>query len=255
MVMIMVGVTGPARAFDVDAPAFGSDVGERIQVSFIVDHVDRDIELEPDTFITTGPAGTIPTDLPEADAEFEGTFFGLRASAPLGEKVVVFADASIADVEDSDDAAFLIGGGARLEAYRRGPFHLALFGAGRYIPELDFDSRTFDVVLGNVDISEENEFYEINGGVLAAYEWELDGEASLLPYVGGMVSIFRGDSDVTFDFEDVAVTSTGGGDIEEESLANVIVGLAFRFAEAAGFRVEGRFIDQTSVSGGVFFGF
>jgi hypothetical protein len=127
---------------------------------------------------------------------------------------------------------------------------LSVFGAGHYVPPYDADIEDFDPNSGRISAEAEIDYFEVGGGVLLSANLSLDEKTTLVPYGGFAISVLRGSVDTTVNFSDLGIVATSDADLEEDDLAQLVIGGSLLFNEIWSIRVEGRVVGDSSVSAG-----
>jgi len=80
-----------------------------------------------------------------------------------------------------------------------------------------------------------------------------------IPYVGAMISIFNGEEEYSACYGcgsgGPALKITGSGELQDDGIFAVFVGADLKFESNFGFHMEGRFINQSSLSASLFMSF
>lgn len=247
LIVVVICTMHNGYAADAGDPYTAASI-KNVQVEFIYEKYDRDVELSESQFTATGPGGVIPFTVSGESGSQEEDRFMARLSLPAGNKMVIYLDGGITDSKDSVDPVAIFGGGLRVLAYESETVNATVFGSLHYVPEIEYKLSEFDVDLGRGDFTQKESYWEANGGVNLSHSFPLGEGAALTPYGGIMISVLQGDEDFEAIFPDVGVTVKGSGDLEDDGVVGLFGGVAFKFSDNLGVRIEGRFLNQTSIS-------
>ena len=128
-------------------------------------------------------------------------------------------------------------------------------GSGYYIPDIEYKHSGLDIDLDYYEYTQKESYYEIGGGMAISKVIELDEQNKLIPYGGVIVSILKGDEDYKVVYPDLGVTLTDTGDLENDGVLSLFVGMAYQFHTNWAARLEGRFLEESSISAGILFSF
>ena len=169
------------------------------------------------------------------------------------EKVIIHLDLGLTDSDESKGYEPLFGGGFIIRAYSNS-INVDVFGSGYYVPEIKYEDSGYDSKGRYFEYSQEENYFEIGGGIALSKEFELDRQFSLIPYGGIFISILEGDEDYEYNWPGLGKEVTDG-EITNEGLLNLFLGVGVQIGHNWGIRVEGRFVEESSVSAGVLLGF
>jgi hypothetical protein len=71
---------------------------------------------------------------------------------------------------------------------------------------------------------------------------------TLTPYGGAIISILRGDEDFETQFPSAGLTFQGDATFKEDGMVSLFAGFVIKASKRVGIRIEGRFVNQTSLS-------
>jgi len=218
------------------------------RVELIYEKYDRDVKFSNAQFTAAGPGGVFPFTHPGHSASQKEDRLMARFGFPVGNTVILQLDAGVTDSEESEDLVGILGGGIRVHAYESDTVDASIFALAHYVPEIEYKWSTTDSTLGRAFSTQEESYWEASGGFLLSRAFALEKESTLTPYGGIMISVFQGDEDWTALYPDTGLIEKGSGDLEGDGVFSVLGGLAFMFNPALSVRVEGRFVNRTSIS-------
>ncbi len=216
-------------------------------LSFIYERYERDVEFSTFRGVSTGPGGTFDYIEPgESGKQEEDRILG-RLSWLIG-TATLHVDVGMTDSKESEGYEFMFGGGFRVMPYQSDTIDISLFANGHYVPRIKYKASITDFELGRINFEQDEKYWEASAGMILSRNIPLDNNASLAPYGGFMLSIFRGDVDITIDFPDLATTAREKADLDDDGIFSLLGGVALHLDDVWSARVEGRFINQSSIS-------
>ncbi len=238
-------LAGTVHALDAGLPFFRPDMDASVTVDVYSEAMDRDIEQE---FAFT-------------EGTFKATQEENRAIARItgypSDRLSLHASIGITDAEESESVAPLVGGGVNFCITQPNTLRLDVFIAGYYVDEIDYErSGALTQTAEIAGALRSESYYEIGGGLRLSAPMKLKTNNRLVPYAGVTLSTMQADGE-----ERIRFVSSGLGerddsvDFEDDSPVSVFAGLALLVRNNFGARLEGRFIDQTTIAAGIFFSF
>jgi len=225
-------VTG--HAFDVGGPVYGKDLQGSLGLELIVEHFDREVKI---SFDTLGKK--------ETEGLNETVLMG-RFHLSLGKDALLYVDAGLIDDDDAESTPLVIGLGADILVYEQQKLRLNVVAAGHWVPSFDLEEKTRYHFLHT---SGEEEYYELGAGMLVSGNLPFDRQTKVVPYGGIMFSMLRGSVDVDAHYG--PVKHHGSADIEEDNPLVAVAGISLLFQKGFSFRMEARFIGDSSLSVGL----
>ena len=181
---------------------------------------------------------------------------------PLSEKITGKIEAGLADAKNAEDFAPLFGAGIQAAAYEADGLRFNVFAAGRYVSGIEYKDKGFIVedfftITEFPDVTREEDYYELGGGFTLSKTINTSDKTQITPYGGLVVALIRGSGEETFEYFVVepGVEKDSSVDFEEDGPISIVAGVAVKFPSNVGLRLEGRFIDQSSITAGAFFAF
>ncbi len=224
-----------------------------VRIELIYERYNRDVELSGGRFSATGPAATVPFVLPNRSALQEEERVSARLHFPTGRKIDVYLDAGMSKPEGSEGVVPIFGGGIRLLAYKGRSFDASIVGFGTYVPKIEYKASTLDPSLGNIESEQEESYWEAGIGLELHRSFTLKKGFRFKPFGGFAVSFLRGDEDFLDRYTNLGVTVIGTANLEEDGLLSLYGGFSFLLNRKFSLRIEGRFVNQTSLSAGLAF--
>lgn len=240
-----------ASAFDVGEPAFGADIGNNARIEFVYEKFKRDIKL---TSFTVRVPGVVEERVPSETLKVEADAYIARLTIRMGDRAALFIEGGLLEFDEYDDS-WQAGGGFRYALVQAEHYDVSMFLAGRYAGDAKYKERGVDPLLGPYEFTETDKVYEAGGGFLVSSKVALDQHIAVRPYAGILLSVMRGEVEAKQTFDLFADVIEVDADVEEDGLVSLVAGLALLFGDSGGIRVEGRFIDQSSVSVGAWLAF
>ena len=94
--------------------------------------------------------------------------------------------------------------------------------------------------------------YEFQTAAYLKYDYQVNADSKITPYLGGYYSYFRSNIDKTIEFQDGTYDYLLG-DMEGKDSLGILAGLNIAASQNIYFKLEGRFIAETAGSIGVFY--
>jgi len=256
--MASLAVASPVFAASVGLPAGSTE--KRFQATLEYSHIfDRDFEGDPDE---TSGGGIDQGNQAHVRLSY-AIFDWLQPYVQLGASQFDLTDDAIfpgfgpAHVETEFDWAFSWGGGVS-GIYRSDEGWFVGYSGEFLTSGNDLDRVTHNGEVGT-DIEGEVDFSEWHVAGFVGYTFDLKNvmglPSELSLYVGGRFSDMEADIDEDIIYDVSAGTFGFTGESESDDNVGVFVGAAFQAGENWRFAVEGRFIDETAVTGQVTFRF
>lgn len=246
---LMIAVWMPARpsqALDVGAPLYGLDhSASAIELSYqrLDRKIEQDYAFSSDTFFGN---------------QTENHYIAALHFAP-GETIAAKLEIGMVDAEDSEDIASLLGAGIQIAAFESDLLDFNIFAAVRYVADI----RYYDDGVGNSpggdepEVTRDESYYEAGGGFTLSRTISAGDGTRIVPYVGLVASVMRGAAEETARYRGNDPGDYVDNDVKfrEDGSISAVCGLLLNLPSNAGVRLEGRFVDQSSFSAGVFFAF
>jgi len=235
------------EAADVGGPASPAKM-EKIGINIIYEKYRRDVEISSREHVLRIPGDevTVPA-FSESGVQDEVRLMA-RLSFPVGSRALIHLDGGVTDEESSQDVDPILGGGVRVLAYQSNAIDVSIFGSAHYVPKREYKFYFTDIDLNTLAFAQEESYWEANGGVVLSHPVALESGPELTLYGGLMISVLKGDEDWEIQLSDFGEVGEYEGQLEDDGAVSVLGGLACQFNEQVGMRVEGRFVNQTSVS-------
>ena len=235
------------EAADVGGPAIPAKT-DNIGINIIYERYKRDVKLSSRECVIRmlGDEITLPASS-ESGVQDEVRLMA-RLSFPVGSRALIHLDGGVTDSEASQDVDPILGGGFRVLAYQSDAIDVSIFGSAHYVPKIEYEFYFTNIDLNTLTFNQEESYWEANGGVVLSHPVALESGPELTLYGGLMISVLEGDEDWEIQFSDVGEVGEREGQLEDDGAVSVLGGLACQFNEQVGMRVEGRFVNQTSLS-------
>jgi len=255
MIIVFVMLSHLAYAADIGAPITKADVNGVVRAELIYEKYDRKVEFSKVDFTAVGPGGTASFTVDGDTGKQEEDRIMLRLIVPVSDKMSFHGDIGTIDSKDSEGAVPLFGAGLKYVGYNKNDTKIGLFVQGHYISEIEYKAQDIDAILGPGTYTQKESYYEISTGLTVAKVLLLDEQTNLIPYAGAMISFLNGKEDFKFQYPSSGVVITGKGDLNDNGIFAVIAGADLKFESNFGIHMEGRFVNQSSVSASLFMSF
>lgn len=232
-------------ALDTALPFYGEDLDARITVEMLVEDMKRDIRQQ-DAF--TGET---------FDGEQKEKRLIARVTGYPTERIQVYGLLGLANSEDADNFAPMLGGGIRARVGSMGGFRLGALAGGYWVEGIEYTSPGVLTPFEEFAASyREESYYEWGLGLVIDRAWLVTSRTQLVPFAGMTWSMMQADGKETFAYPTTGrIVHDDQVDFEDDSPFALVGGLALLVNRNFGLRIEGRFVDQTSLSAGLFFSF
>lgn len=238
---VALGGSTFALASDIGAPLYLNTVGRSGSIEVYYEKYERDIEQQASD-------GSMFTGEQQEDRVIA------RLNYHASTKASLYVEAGMTDSDGSDGGAAIVGGGLKLSIHDSPAFGASLFASITYVPEIEYKHDGFiDYVnqLEYPDSLQTESYYEFSGGIILSKTIQMDEKSIITPYVGAMLSRLDGDEDYEFTYPAAGRKTETTGSLEDEDPFSVFAGLNLMLDSKWGIRLEGRFVNQTSVSAGL----
>ncbi|MCX6996785.1 MAG: hypothetical protein NTV49_06795 [Kiritimatiellaeota bacterium] len=165
--------------------------------------------------------------------------------------------------EDSTGYVPLVGAGINYQAWSGGLFDVTLFAAFHYVTEIKYNNEFYaerdsaGVLWESPQGTQKGKYYELAGGVTVSKDLAVGRGITLQPYGG--VQLSRLDGDEVYDHNYVLIPGLGHehreGKIKDDGMVALFAGAGAFLSNGLGVRLEGRFVNQTSISLGALYNF
>ncbi|HEY8240449.1 MAG TPA: hypothetical protein VIH35_03340 [Kiritimatiellia bacterium] len=240
---VLVGAL-PARAHDAGPPIMKTALGKRFNVEVYFEKYQRDIEQE----FASG------TDTAEQE---EDRLLARLTFAPA-DFASLYLEGGATDSKDSEGEAPLFGGGVRLRAYSTPAVQVDVFGSVTYVDGIEYHVDGFvepetagSFTVDHPDLDQTESYYEYEGGILLSHVFQAGPKWTVTPYGGFLFSVLDGDEEYDLTPHVPIPPFTIEGDLKENGNFILAAGLLGTLNKTFGLRLEGRFVDEQSVSAGV----
>ena len=262
MIIVYIMLSHLAYAADIGAPITKADVNGVVRAELIYEKYDRKVEFPATSFTAVGnfiPGGSATFTVDPDTGKQEEKRVILRLLVPVSDNMIIHGDIGSTDSKDSEGSVPLLGLGLKYVGYNKNDTRIGFFIQGHYITEIEYETQDIDPTYGPGTISQKETYYEISTGLNVAKAFLLDDKTKLVPYVGAMISILNGKEDYTACYGcgsgGPALNITGSGDLKDNGIFAIFVGADLKFESNFGFHMEGRFINQSSLSASLFMSF
>jgi len=236
-------LSAPGWAFDVGLPGSGKDPAGSYALELVAERFEREIHQDirglNDTFF----------------GEQEEARLYTRLSYRLRPDWWLLAHAGMSDSEGSEDPAVLLGATAMWSRpFGRGAEAHVYLG-GQWVDGITYQ-RAGGEVAGVLTADETRKEQHMEGtlGFYVSTNFDLNESWDLAPYIGMQLSFFRGTGEESFFFSGAPELPGGrvsGIDFKEDGQLGSTLGLRLDGPAGWYLRVEGRIIDQKSLSAGL----
>ncbi|HMO41481.1 MAG TPA: hypothetical protein PKE26_15715 [Kiritimatiellia bacterium] len=240
-VIIATTVTQFSQGADVGAPLYLNTIGKSGSVEVYYEKYKRDIEQQ-------GSDGNLYLGEQQEDRVIARLNYHASTRASL------YVEAGATDSDGSDGSAALVGGGLKLSLHDSQAFGVSLFAAITYVPEIEYKRDGFIDYANQLEYPsslQTESYYEFSGGLILSKTFQMDEKSIITPYAGVMLSRLDGDEDYEFTYPASGRNIRTTGTLEDEDPFSAFAGLSLVMNSTFGIRVEGRFVNQTSVSAGL----
>ena len=260
LVILLVMSTHLAYAADIGAPITKADVNGVVRTELIYEKYDRKVELSSVNVTETSTIGGTTTYTVEGETgKQEEKRIILRLLVPVGENMIIFGDIGKTDSKDSAEARPFGGLGLKYLGYNKDNTRIGFFIQGHYVSEIEYNWQDVDPIYGPGTWTQQESYYEISTGLNVAKTFLLDNKTQLVPYAGAMISILNGEEEFNVCYGcntfGPALKITGSGELKDDGIFSVFAGADLKFRSNFGFHMEGRFINQSSLSASLFMSF
>lgn len=236
-----INLTQVTLGADVGAPLYLNTIGKSGNIEVYYEKFKRDIEQQ-------GSDGNLYTSEQQEDRVIARLNYNASTRASL------YIEAGATDSDGSDGAAALIGGGLKLSVHDSPAFGVSLFASITYVPEIKYKQDGFIDYANQLEYPsslQTETYYEFSGGLILSKTFQLDDKSLITLYAGVMLSRLDGDEDYEFTYPASRRNIRTTGTLEDEDPFSAFGGLSLVLNSTVGIRVEGRFVNQTSVSAGL----
>ncbi len=244
--LLMAATTCPA--VDIGAPIYRADFGSGITLDLTYQSLKRDIEQE-----------TAFTDHTWTGEQEEKHYIA-AILFPLNDRISGKLEAGLADSNGSEDIAPLFGAVLQAALYEVDGLCFNVFAAGRYVSGIEYRTEGVYFTEGGIiteypEVTREEEYFELGGGLTLSKTISTGSKTKITPYGGLLLSLIDGSGEETFRRYIVqpGTATDDSVDFEAENPFSIVGGISALFASNIGLRIEGRFVNQTSVSAGAYF--
>lgn len=245
-ILLFVATTSPA--IDIGAPIYRSDFGSGITLDLTYQSLKRDIEQET------------PFTDQTWKGEQEEKHYVAAIMFPLNDRVSGKLEVGLADSKGSEDIAPLFGAVLQAALYDVDGLCFNVFAAGRYVSGIQYKTEGVYFTQGGIiteypEVTREEEYFELGGGLTLSKIILTGNKTKINPYGGILLSLIDGSGEETFRRYIVqpGTATDDSVDFEAENPFSIVAGISALFTSNIGLRIEGRFVNQTSVSAGAFF--
>lgn len=251
--LIFALLAPPAAAFDVGDPWFYEPwEGPTQRVEFVYESFSRNTRLQFDAPLLGTPA-TGPTMIgvapPEVGGSEGGDVFLFRwAYLPI-EMVATQLDIGFIGGSEEEDSSLILGGAARVLLIENGPFQLSGQLDGHYIPSVEESGSGFSSTAGPYQFVGEYRVHEFGFSLLGSMTTQVSQNVRAMTYGGPRVSTYRGRYESHADYSDTGERLWLNGDTKEESVFGLVLGTRIDLGQHFSARVEGRLVEEESISG------
>lgn len=253
--LAMVGISSCALAFDVGDPSFRLGVQDPIvRVEIFAEWFDRDVDLELSPARigtpTSGPVFVGPTPLETSTSEEADLTWVRLVFQPLGIVSTQF-DIGFDGESSAGDQVMTLGGAARILLTESGPFQLSTQVSAHFVPEFQSKETGTSPVLGPYTTNSDYEAYEYGAALIGSLTAYLSDTTQLVTYMAPRLSTYRGNF---ISYTDLANTGDRiwiDGVAEQSSPFGLAVGSRLSWGKNLSARIEGRFVDETSLTVGM----
>ncbi len=256
VVLTMLSLTaGRCSAFDVGDPSFrGFDGENRWQFEWIGDWSRRNRRSSYNNMLIGTPAGGPTRYAPAPPGRTYSTeidHWKFRVTHYPSELFALHFHVGSDGETGTGDDVIILGGAIRGLLAESGPFQLAAQMQADFIPEFTQRRDGFSDTLGPFSERSEYDAYEFGASLLASMRANYSDNLDIVTYAGPQVSAWRGEWDAVADFSDTGDRIWIGGIDKQKSYFGIVVGTRLNWGETWSARVEGRFLEEESLSVGI----
>ena len=243
----------PASAFDVGDPWFYEPwEGPTQRIEFVYESLSRNLRLQYDAPMLGTPAGG-PTMIgvapPELGVSDEADVLFFRWVCVPTEMVSTQFDIGFTGGEGDEDSSLVLGGAARVLLTEGGPFQLAAQFDGHYIPGIEESGSGVSPINGPYQFVGEYRVHEFGVALLGSMTSQLSDGIRLMTYGGPRISTYQGRFESHADYSDTGERLWLNGETKQESVFGMVVGSRIDLGPHLSARIEGRLIEEQSLSG------
>jgi hypothetical protein len=233
------------RALDAGYPFFKNDVDEPLTLEVVFERLDRNIVQEV-AFSGSRFAGDQEEDRLAGRLYYYAT-----------PRVTLHLQLGSTDAEQSSSNAPLAGGGLSVRIWERGALRLSGFASGTYVHEIEYRRPGVLTPLAEIAAVRRLESYaEYGGGARLSADVFTRPGIRLAAYGGVTFSVMEAEGEEHFTFTTTGQSQSDHSvDFDEDGAGSLFAGLVLQRNANFGARLEGRFVDQSSYTAGIFFSF
>lgn len=248
LIVLTAWLAATAQATDVGLPLHSTATGDAGNMEFYFERFHRDIRQE---FID-GPANARQKE----DRVIE------RINIHAGSRAALFAELGATRSDQAEHTVPLLGAGLALRLYEGPALNVNAFASGTYIHGIEYRqggyvtySEPGYIWAEYPTVEQEETYYELNGGLTASRIFQLSRKIHWTPYAGLMLSELDGREEYKVTYRVNARTETQRGDLQGDGALCLLGGFGLTFGKDWCLRLEGRFVNQASVSAGLVYFF
>lgn len=243
-----------AIAFDVGDPTFPTLAEPSTRFEIIYESMSRDVWMGIDRpRLQTSPGGPIAIATSEP-ARIDGTEEAdLLTARWVHHPISYFSaqfDLGLAGDSSGDDTQFVIGGAIRTLLTESGPFQLVSHIDAHFVPQFQTYDTGTSVTRGAFVSHGDYDAYEYGAALLASMTSTTDNGYVTTVYGGPRLSVYRGEMRSFADFAN-GDRMWIDGIVKQASPFGVVIGTRFHWGETWSARVEGRLVEEQSLSVGL----
>lgn len=243
----------PASAFDVGDPWFRRPDDPRItRVEVAVDWNRRDVRMEYDHLLLGNPVSGPTSYFTPKPGDLSGTtrydYLKTRLTyAPVGVATFHFDIGFDGETSNGDDV-LLLGGSTHLLLLEGGPFALSAQLGVTFVPQVTTLANGVSDTRGPYTQHGDFDAHEYGAALLASMTAECSEDFMLMTYGGPRISAYRGEFRSYADFPDTGERIWLDGVEKQQSLFGLVLGARLDWGERWAGRVEGRLIEEASLT-------
>lgn len=214
----------------------------------------RDINYEYDRLVRW-PGGSGPPMFADAPPRRRGTDradqIHIRFVYFPVETISAQFNVGVAGAFEEAQEVAVLGGAVRAMVAENGPFRLSAQFDAHFVPEFQQHSGGISPSLGPYQAHGELDVYEYGFSLIGSMSADLTESCCLMTYVGPRLSAYRGEMGSYADYSDSGDRFFLSGVAKQASLFGMVVGSRLDWGDHWYARVEGRLVEEQSLSVGL----
>jgi hypothetical protein len=237
-----------SRATDVGMPLHSEATGGGGNLEFYFEQFRRDIRQD---FV----------DGPDTAKQKESRIIE-RINVHAGSRAAVYAEIGATRSDQAEHVVPLFGAGLAVRLHESPALGVNAFASGTYIHGIEYRQSGYVTYSepGYVwaeypDLDQRESYFEYNAGLTLSRLFRPNAKVICTPYAGLMLSGIDGTEEYHLTYHVNARTETRSGNLRGDGAISPFGGLGLTFSKDWCIRIEGRFVNQTSLSAGLVYFF